>query len=87
MTVMSTGTAKKLVQELGSRFPAHQLMEALGVVYLQYWCLEDCRENFKKYMQVIKKHYYHAKSTNQKRTKSKRKGGTAAALIAIQVCN
>jgi hypothetical protein len=50
----SLGAAKKLVQELGSRFPAHQLMEALGMVYPQYWCVEDCRTNFERHIQVVK---------------------------------
>jgi hypothetical protein len=42
-------------------------MEALGMVYPQYWLVQDCRENFEKHMQVIKTHYCHTKSTNQKK--------------------
>jgi hypothetical protein len=33
---------------------AHQLMEALGMVYPQYWCVEDCRANYKNHIHVIK---------------------------------
>ena len=65
----SPGTAKQLVQELGSRFPVHQLMEALDMVYPQYWCVEDCRMNSERHIQVVKAHYYHPKSTHGKKTK------------------
>jgi hypothetical protein len=30
-------TTKKLIFELGNYFPSHELMDALGVVYPQYW--------------------------------------------------
>jgi hypothetical protein len=62
-------------------------MEALGMVYPQYWCVEECRENFEMHMQVIKTHYCNPKSTQQKKGKSKRKSGSAAALAAKQVSN
>jgi hypothetical protein len=73
MHVPSPGAAKMLVAELGSRFPAHHLMEALGLVYPQYWCVEDARENFEKHMHVIKAHYCHPKSTHQKKARLKRR--------------
>jgi hypothetical protein len=74
MHVLPLGAIKQLVAELGSRFLAHQLMEALGMVYLQYWCVEDCRENYEKHIQVIKAHYYHPKSTYPRKAKLKKKG-------------
>jgi hypothetical protein len=37
LLVFNPGAAKQLVHELGSRFPAHEFMEALGMVYPQYW--------------------------------------------------
>jgi hypothetical protein len=40
------------VYEFGARFPAHILMDALGMVYLQYWVADDSIENFKKLMEV-----------------------------------
>jgi hypothetical protein len=30
------GAAKQLVHELGNKFLAHQLIKALGMIYLQY---------------------------------------------------
>jgi hypothetical protein len=76
LVVFPVGAATKLVQELDSRFPTHQLMEALGMVYPQYWCIEECR------VQVIKTHYCHPKSTQQKKKKLKRK---ATALLHLQL--
>jgi hypothetical protein len=49
--------AKQLVHKLSCRVPAHHLMEALGLVYPQYWLSENCKENFEKHMLVIKSHY------------------------------
>ena len=54
MHVPYPGVAKILVAELDSRFPAHHFIEALGLVYPQYWCIEDARENFEKHMHIIK---------------------------------
>ena len=48
-------------------------MEALGMVYPQYWYVEECRENFEMHMQIIKTHYCHPKSTQQKKEKSKKR--------------
>jgi hypothetical protein len=78
----SPGAAKQLVQELRSRFPAHQLMDALGMVYPQYWCIEDCRTNFEKHIQVVKAHYCLPKSTHGRKTKvvqKRTKKGTGSA--------
>jgi hypothetical protein len=73
LSVFTPRAAKQLVHELGSRFPVHQLMEALGMVYPQYWCLEDCRANYENHIQVIKAHYCHPMSTHHKISKTKRK--------------
>jgi hypothetical protein len=65
--------AKQLVHELSCRFPAHHLMEALGLVYPQYWLTEDCKENFDKHMLVIKSQYYQPKTTHTKRGRPAKK--------------
>ncbi len=39
--------AKCLISELQSHFPAHGVIEALGVVFPQYWMMADCEEFFK----------------------------------------
>jgi hypothetical protein len=58
-------------------------MEALGMVYPQYWCVEDCKANYENHIQVIKAHYCQVKSTHQKITKSKRKGRKGDASTAV----
>jgi hypothetical protein len=55
---------EKLVVELQSRFPTHHLMDALGMVYPQYWTVPDAWENFGKHMEIIKSHYCEQKKTN-----------------------
>jgi hypothetical protein len=83
LSVFTPRAAKQLVHELGSRFPVHQLMEALGMVYPQYWCLEDCRANYENHIQVIKAHYCHPKSTHHKISKTKKKGRKGHASIVV----
>ena len=48
---------QKLLEELGNRFPLHAIMDALGVVYLQYWLQNDAEENFKKHFSVLEFFY------------------------------
>jgi hypothetical protein len=44
----------KLVVELHACFPLHELHEALGIVYLHYWVLEDIDESFNTHLNVLK---------------------------------
>jgi hypothetical protein len=47
-------TTSKLVVELHTCFPLHELHEALGIVYLHYWLLEDYDESFNTHLNVLK---------------------------------
>jgi hypothetical protein len=49
--------ADSLVKELSSRFPASALMDALGVVYPQYWLQPQAEELFEGHFSVLKNHY------------------------------
>jgi hypothetical protein len=51
------GAADSLVKELSSRFPASALMDALGVVYPQYWLQPQAEELFEGHFSVLKNHY------------------------------
>ncbi len=53
--------AKYLISELQSRFPAHGVIKALGVVFPQYWMMADCEEFLKQHISVIKAQYCYAK--------------------------
>jgi hypothetical protein len=50
--------AQQLMDELTSRFPSHGLMDALGVIYPQYWRDSETAEpSFHKHLDVIKEFY------------------------------
>jgi hypothetical protein len=51
-----------LGKELGSRFPAAEVMDAFGIVYPQYWSERDADANFDRHLKVLKTHYGHGKS-------------------------
>jgi hypothetical protein len=46
--------AKFLISNLQSCFLSHDVMEGLGLVFPQYWMMEDCEDSFKKHINVIK---------------------------------
>jgi hypothetical protein len=43
-----------LIQELETRFLAHGVMDAFGIVYPQYWLQADCETFFPKHLIVMK---------------------------------
>jgi len=51
------GVAHQLIDEFKSRFLAYGVMDALRVVYPQYWLQGDCETNFQKYLDVNKKFF------------------------------
>lgn len=53
------------------------------MVYPQYWCTNDCQENFEKHIQLIKSHYCQPKTTYKQKTKSKKQNKKALASNAI----
>lgn len=54
--------ADQVVEEVRSRFPAHGLMDALGMVYPQYWKNGDPQALFRKHLDVIKAHFGESRS-------------------------
>jgi hypothetical protein len=52
-----SSAAELLIEELSRRFPDSEIMEALGIVFPQYWRSPDCDTLFPMHMQVIKKWY------------------------------
>jgi hypothetical protein len=49
--------AQKLLDELKARFPSVVVLDALGVVYPQYWKQDDCDTSFCKHLNVLKEFY------------------------------
>lgn len=50
-----------LIAELDSRFPAHHVMNAFGILYPQYWCQLDAEQSFDKHLQILIETYGHGK--------------------------
>jgi hypothetical protein len=53
-----------LISQLEKRFPNSKIMEALGIVFPQYWVQEKCDELFPLYLQVIKDWFCNFKVAN-----------------------
>ncbi len=54
--------AKTLIQELETRFPAHGLMDVLGIVYPKYWLQVECETSFPKKTCLIKTFFCSSKT-------------------------
>jgi hypothetical protein len=48
-------TTEELIFELGNYFPSHELVDALGVVYPQYWLGLELETSFQLHLNVIKR--------------------------------
>ena len=59
-----TDVAAMMVMKLGSMFPPNEVMDALSIVYLQFW-LELGHENkLTGYMNTLKQTYAHTKDSS-----------------------
>jgi hypothetical protein len=47
----------KVLEELDARFPVVAVLDALGIVYPQYWLQGDCETSFRKHLTVLKEFY------------------------------
>lgn len=61
MFLLSICVAPKRNDELTSRFLSHGVMDALGVVYPQYWVHGDCDASFREHLDVLKDFYWEPK--------------------------
>jgi hypothetical protein len=52
-----TEGAKLLIQQLDKQFPDVDVINALGMVFPQYWCHPNCMELFPLHLEVIVKYY------------------------------
>jgi hypothetical protein len=43
-----------LTRELMARFPTSNLMDVMGICYLQYWFQGDVEGNFNRHLMLIK---------------------------------
>jgi hypothetical protein len=57
--------AEMLIAELGKRFPDHKLMNALGIVFPQYWLQHNCDEFFPLHMKTLRQHFCETRSVSK----------------------
>jgi hypothetical protein len=57
LALKCAAAAEVLIGEMKSRFPSHSILDALGVVYPQYWLQGDCEVSFMKHLNVLKDFY------------------------------
>ena len=55
------GAAAQLIQELQRRFPDHAVLDALGIIYPQYWLQPDAELTFSKHLGTLKNWYCNAR--------------------------
>jgi hypothetical protein len=53
MVLCGLAGATKFLMELKIRFPTHGVMNALEIVYPQYWLQQDCDAFFANHLQVF----------------------------------
>jgi len=67
--LVAVGAIKILVQELDACYPAHHVMNALGILYPQYWCASDAKEMFDKHFHILMDAYNHGKIVGEGKKK------------------
>jgi hypothetical protein len=58
----ATSAAEMLITELGKRFPNCDLMDALGIVFPQFWLQANCDELFSLHLKTLKAHFCELRS-------------------------
>jgi hypothetical protein len=48
----------ELIKELDNHFPQCALLEAMGIVYPQYWLQPNCDDSSTKHIKTLKASYY-----------------------------
>jgi len=56
-----TRSATKLIEELDNRFLAQNVMSALGIMYPQFWCDGNSKDQFDAHLRILMDAYGHAK--------------------------
>jgi len=51
------GVVVQLINEVDNRFSHYALLDAIGIVYPQYWLQLQCEENFAKHLEFLKAWY------------------------------
>jgi hypothetical protein len=60
----ATSAAEMLISELGKKFPNCGLMDALGIIFPQFWLQANCNELFSLHLKTLKAHFCELRSVN-----------------------
>jgi len=50
-----------LIKELERCFPAHELMNPMGIIYPHYWEAPNVETTFPNHLAILKTKFYHSK--------------------------
>ncbi len=53
-----------LIEELERRFPTQDIMNATGIIYLQFWVQPRAKHTFLAQLNILKAHCCHGKNVN-----------------------
>ena len=62
---IATRVTQALIDELDLRFPAHHVMDAMGIVFPQYWVQEGVDRTFSTHLSILKDAFCHSKCVVQ----------------------
>jgi hypothetical protein len=60
-----TEVVKSLILELDAQFPEQSMLDAMGIVYMQYWLQADAEVTFLRHLEVLKGFYFSPQPSGQ----------------------
>ncbi len=57
--------AQALCDELDRRFPQHELLDAFGIIYPQYWLQDGAIDTFTQHLSVLKEYFCYSRLVNK----------------------
>lgn len=63
------GAARQLLRELESRFPSNNVMDAMGIMYPQYWLQSGAEETFPRHLSILMEYYCEPKLIEAEKVK------------------
>jgi hypothetical protein len=54
------GVAQALIEELDLRFPAHHVLDAMGIIFSQYCVQEGTNRTFSTHLNILKDAFCHS---------------------------
>lgn len=61
---MCARAAPQLITELKGEFQEHHVLDAMGIIYLQYWLQDEAARSFPKHLEILGIFYCDVKVAN-----------------------